>query len=415
MFWGKHRDLIALKMISGRNIIIISSIDWDFNWQGPQEIASRLARSGNRVLFIENTGVRMPALKDLSRVKSRFLKLQRGKAKEGITEIQENLFVCSPIVLPPFGSTISRNLNKKVFLPVIKKIADSLGMNDAVIWTFLPTDTAADIIRLLWDKKSPIIYYVAGDFDRLVSNVKRLRKSEQEIVGISNTVLTICSDLSDRYRVSHDKVHTFPYGVDLFAFRNGAETSVPESVKSIVDTGLNEEHIPLIGYVGAIHRHVNLQMLEEAATIRKTWQWQFVGPIHSDISRIEKLPNVSFLGQQTHKDLVHFIERFDVCTIPYIRSPYTDTVVPVKLNEYLAVGKPVVATDIPLVKQFNDTHNVIKLCTNNAADFVAKIDKCLSEEKTDEILDRRKQVASLSDWETRLDGIIDVINSNGAE
>ncbi|MCB1024047.1 MAG: hypothetical protein KDB79_06650, partial [Acidobacteria bacterium] len=107
-------------MISGKNIIIISSIDWDFNWQGPQEIASRLARSGNRVLFIENTGVRTPVLKDISRVKSRFVKWQQGKAKEGITEVQENLFICSPIVMPPFGSSLSRNLNRKIFLPAIK-------------------------------------------------------------------------------------------------------------------------------------------------------------------------------------------------------------------------------------------------------------------------------------------------------
>ncbi|MCB1025829.1 MAG: glycosyltransferase, partial [Acidobacteria bacterium] len=265
------------------------------------------------------------------------------------------------------------------------------------------------IIKLLWDKKSPIIYYVAGDFDRLVSNVKRLRKSEQEIVGISNTVLTICSDLSDRYRVSHDKVHTFPYGVDLFAFRNGAETSVPESVKNIVDTGLNEENIPLIGYVGAIHRHVNLQMLEEAATIRKNWQWQFVGPIHSDVSRIEKLPNVSFLGQQTHKDLVHFIDRFDVCTIPYVNSPYTDTVIPVKLNEYLAMGKPVVATDIPLVREFNDIHNVIDVCKNEPGDFVSRIQKYVSKKETDQVIERRKEVASLADWSSRFENIIDVI------
>ncbi|MEZ5347477.1 MAG: glycosyltransferase [Pyrinomonadaceae bacterium] len=402
-------------MISGRNIIIISSIDWDFNWQGPQEIASRLARSGNRVLFIENTGVRMPALKDLSRVKTRFLKWGRGQTKEGFSEVQENLFVYSPLVAPPFGSTLRRNLNRKVFLPAIKKIADKLEMKDAVIWTFLPTDTASDIIKLLWDKKNPIIYYVAGDFDRLVSNVKRLRKSEKEIVGISNTVLTICRDLSDRYRGSHDKVYTFPYGVDLFAFRNGVETRVPESVKSIVDAGLNEERVPLIGYVGAIHRHVNLPMLEEAARIKKEWQWQFVGPVHSDVTKLEKLPNVSFMGQQTHKDLVHFIDRFDVCTIPYVKSAYTDTVIPVKLNEYLAMGKPVVATDIPLVKEFNDVHKVIDICTNEAGDFVSRIQKYISKKESEKVITRRKEVASLADWRSRFESIIDVIGVKEAQ
>ena len=53
-------------MISGRDIICISSIEWDFLWQGHQEITSRLAQAGNRVLYIENTGVRSPGLRDAS-------------------------------------------------------------------------------------------------------------------------------------------------------------------------------------------------------------------------------------------------------------------------------------------------------------------------------------------------------------
>ena len=59
-------------MLSGRDIILISTIEWDFNWQGHQEIASRLARAGNRVLYIENMGVRAPGLHDVRRVAQRF-------------------------------------------------------------------------------------------------------------------------------------------------------------------------------------------------------------------------------------------------------------------------------------------------------------------------------------------------------
>ena len=51
-------------MITGRDIVYISSIEWTFIWQQNQEIAVRLARGGNRVLYIENTGVRSPGLGD---------------------------------------------------------------------------------------------------------------------------------------------------------------------------------------------------------------------------------------------------------------------------------------------------------------------------------------------------------------
>ena len=60
------------------NIVCISTIDWDFIWQGHQEIMSTLARQGNRVLFIENTGVRNITFKDLPRLKSRLLNWRKG-------------------------------------------------------------------------------------------------------------------------------------------------------------------------------------------------------------------------------------------------------------------------------------------------------------------------------------------------
>ena len=60
-------------MLKNEDIICISSIDWDFIWQGHQEIMTRLARQGNRVLFIENTGVRVPNFRDIGRIRKRLV------------------------------------------------------------------------------------------------------------------------------------------------------------------------------------------------------------------------------------------------------------------------------------------------------------------------------------------------------
>ncbi len=58
-------------MLKNENIICISSIDWDFVWQGHQEIMATLAKNGNRVVFIDNTGVRTPGMQDIWRLKKR--------------------------------------------------------------------------------------------------------------------------------------------------------------------------------------------------------------------------------------------------------------------------------------------------------------------------------------------------------
>ena len=65
-------------MLKGENIICISSIDWNFVWQGHQEVMSTFARNGNRILFVENTGVRGPRIGDISRIKDRIKNYLRG-------------------------------------------------------------------------------------------------------------------------------------------------------------------------------------------------------------------------------------------------------------------------------------------------------------------------------------------------
>ena len=86
-------------MLRGQDIVCISSIDWDFIWQGHQEIMSTLAAHGNRVLFIENTGVRAPTLQDLPRLKRRLVNWWRST--RGFRKEKENLYLYSPCAAVP--------------------------------------------------------------------------------------------------------------------------------------------------------------------------------------------------------------------------------------------------------------------------------------------------------------------------
>ena len=91
-------------MLSGRDIILISSIEWEFNWQGHQEIASRFARAGNRVLYVENIGVCSPGLHDVGRIARRFSHWAGSVFDGEVRQVSPGLYVCSPLILPPFGS-----------------------------------------------------------------------------------------------------------------------------------------------------------------------------------------------------------------------------------------------------------------------------------------------------------------------
>ena len=135
-------------MLTGHDIIYISSIEWEFLWQQNQEIAVRLARAGNRVLYVENTGVRAPGLGDAGRVFTRLKSWIGALSSRGVREVAPNVYVCSPLVLPPFGSSVRRLINSRLLLPLVRRAAQNLQFADPLVWTYLPTDTAGDLVRL---------------------------------------------------------------------------------------------------------------------------------------------------------------------------------------------------------------------------------------------------------------------------
>ena len=113
-------------MATARHIVCISSIDWDFIWQGHQEIMSTLAAAGDRVLFMESTGVRTPRFSDVPRLRQRLRNWSRGV--KGFREERPNLFVYSPVVLPFPYSRVARVVNRAIIGRALARWAKALRM-----------------------------------------------------------------------------------------------------------------------------------------------------------------------------------------------------------------------------------------------------------------------------------------------
>jgi glycosyltransferase involved in cell wall biosynthesis len=408
-------------MISGRDIIYISSIEWNFLWQGHQEIALRLAAAGNRVLYIENTGVRSPGLGDVSRVAFRLKRWARALRTQGVREVAPNIYLCSPIVLPPFGSRWRRGLNRRLFLPLVRRAARSLGMRDLLIWTYLPTDTNVDLIHLLRGPQSRVAYYCVADFTQLTPHADRLRESERETIELSDVVFTNCSELANNFARWNSNVHVFPFGVNLDAFpleepgtaRDAARRNGQQPLPRTGAAALASLPKPVIGYVGGLHRHVDFALLKEMALARPAWSWVLVGSLQTEVGELAALPNVHLLGQKPHGELAAYMRHFDVCIVPYVNSIYTTTVVPTKINEYLALGKPVVSTDLPTVCEFNQEHDVLLTASTEPDDFLRAIEQALHLPKDAGTIRRRRRVASLGDWQARFESMCALVEAEG--
>jgi glycosyltransferase involved in cell wall biosynthesis len=397
-------------MLSGRDIILVSSIEWDFNWQGHQEIATRLARAGNRVLYVENMGVRAPGLRDARRVAQRFFHWAGSLADGGVRQVSPGLYVCSPLILPPFGSAVRRQLNRRLLLPLLLRAVRSLRFDPEVILTFLPTDTVAALVRMLKRPRTLVVYYCIADFAELSPHRDRILRSERSIIEMSDLIFAQGRRLAEHCSLGEKRVEIFPFGVNLNRFTNGngkANGSAGEVASaSAARLGPASDFMsalprPVIGYVGGIHKYFDVEMMAEMARARPEWSWVLVGPPQTPLRALKRMPNVYLAGPKPHEELPDYIRGFDVGIVPYLSNGYTATVLPTKINEYLAMGKPVVSTDLPEVRGFNGKHGVIITSPNRPGEFVASIERALCSSREEAVVKRRLTVAALNNWEER--------------
>ena len=104
-----------------------------------------------------------------------------------------------------------------------------------------------------------------------------------------------------------------------------------------------------------------------------------VGPAQTDVSALRACPNVHLLGQRPHADVPAYVKAFDVGMVPYRSTEYTANVYPTKLNEYLVMGMPVVATDLPEIRRFNADHGDVVASRPTPTAFATAIRAALAE------------------------------------
>ena len=392
-------SVMTRRLLRGHDILCLSSIDWQFIWQGHQEIMSTLAASGNRVLFVENTGVRRLKFRDLSRVRDRLRNWRRGT--KGFREERENLFVYSPIVLPFPYSGVAKRINKWLLVRALRRWMAAIGFRRPLVWTFLPTPLVRDVIRVLDPELT--VYYCIDDLASSSSAARPIVQSEISLFREADLVFVTSEKLRSRAAINSNNVHLFPFGVNFEKFTHALGAAPPQD--------LSDFRKPIVGYVGGIHKWIDFELLEGLARRLPEVTFVLVGPIQTDVSCLARYPNIYLLGARTHDELPRYIGAFDVGIVPYVLSDYTANVYPTKLNEYLAMGIPVVATDLLEILRFNRTHGDVVAVANDVETFaqeITNVQKIVSEDERS----RRIAVAEENSWQSRIERMSEVIGES---
>jgi glycosyltransferase involved in cell wall biosynthesis len=149
--------------------------------------------------------------------------------------------------------------------------------------------------------------------------------------------------------------------------------------------------------------------LEEIARARPRWTLLLIGPsapeTASVLERLAQFPNVRWLGPKPYAELPRYVAAFDVGVIPYVSNAYTRSCFPLKLYEYLAAGKPVVASGLPeLAKMEPDV-----VLADGATTFVEAVQEALGRNSEADRMQRR-QLASRNSWEARTERLLGLVH-----
>lgn len=220
----------------------ISAIDWDFIWQSHQEVMRRLARAGNRVVYVETLGIRTPGLRDASRVLRRVWNWLRSRGS--LRAVEPGVSVHSPVLVPFPFHPLARRVNQLILKATVARSVGRLGVERPIVWVFLPTPIALDLALMLEPKV--LLYYCVDDLKESSPGARRVAESERELIERADLVFATSYRLQRACQAVRPDVYRFPAGVDLERFSYSTPHPAPDDFARIP--------APRAIYVGGVHR-----------------------------------------------------------------------------------------------------------------------------------------------------------------
>lgn len=263
----------------------------------------------------------------------------------------------------------------KLFFKKIKKIQKPKYIQ------FYSTDCtiSLDALKSYIDEGYKIIYEYIDDLSPEIVGTKELplnikEKYEYMLKDTQNILVVVTADEIQKDVVSKrgtEKLIFSCNGVDYDHFINiDNNFKFEKSFTEIID---NKK--PIIGYYGALASWFDYEMVKFLAKERPDYNIVLIGIKYDDTfdkANLNEYSNIYFLGPKNYDVLANYASHFDVCTIPFLINDITQATSPLKLFEYMALGKPIVTTAMKECKKYSSV-----MIANNKEEFAKLIDKAL--------------------------------------
>ncbi|MFT6557852.1 glycosyltransferase [Sneathiella sp.] len=349
-------------------VICFGGVDWWYHNRGHYDL--QMMREFSRrvpVLYVNSIGMKAPKVGEgamfLTRVKRKLKSLFRG-----LVPIRENFSVFSPATLPGGGSGWFSALIAKWALALqVKYAAWRSGIKRPLVWVACPP------AQIVVDSLNPIkvVYQRTDRFEDFAGvNPRRIKEFDVLLKQRADTVLFCARELFEAEKTENPGSLFVDHGVDFDHFEKAGVAydtfkTEPEDLAGIPH--------PRVGFIGGIDAHTfDPQLFIDVAVALPDISFVMIGACSLPDNWCP-LENVHFLGQRPYEKVAEYMAASDILIMPWNQSDWIKACNPVKMKEYLAVGRPVVSTYFPEVEFFKDHIAVVR----TDADFVEEVRKYL--------------------------------------
>ena len=394
---GRPKRTVSATTDPGGSYVFLYGPTWDAPSQvSKHHLARHWAARGDRVLYVESQFHPLSLLtrrREVGRMWGRFV--------GGPEEVADRLWVQAYPSLVPYragvplaSSPIARWANQIIPTALVGAAAQRAGIDRPIV--VVGTATALPLVARL--DPSLVVYHCSDDYASQPSFPASFLSLERSLMDRADLVICTAEELARAKAPLHANTHAVTNGADVEHFMATGEPSTG------IAPGVAGLPGPVIGYVGTIFEWVDVEMLARAAQARPDWSFVFVGPVATDVSPIERLPNVHLLGPRPYADLPGYLKGFDVATVPFVVHDVTLRASPVKFYEYLASGVPIVATRLPDLARFEGTAELYV----GYEEFMAALDRAVAD-RSAETRAARIREAKENSWAARFARIDDLI------
>ena len=289
---------------------------------------------------------------------------------------------------------ISKKINSNFYLvnsDLFVSLAEFLPKKRTVYFCIWPTNHA----QLEYISADKIIYDFVDDLSLLEPPLEELEKLHSRMLRKASQIFvsspTLFATLPTKFR---SKAMLLPNAVSREFIR---ELKAPKRLPRELERKFDDKKV--IGYYGAIESWMDFSILRKILKDLKGVQVVLIGPVNKTVRKniisLEKFKNFVHVDRIDQVALIPFLQRFDVCVIPFKVNKITDAISPVKLYEYLAAGKPVISTKMEACEEID----LVRVAVSKP-DFVRLVSEAIHENSSLEEKERQ-EYAENNTWEDR--------------